>query len=68
MSLYIKDPPNAKNNLLDTVNGFLKVAGHKINLQKSVAFLYNNDQTEKEYVKTILFTVASKIIKYLEKI
>jgi hypothetical protein len=37
------------------------VAGHKINLQKSVSFLYNNnEQIEKEYRKTIPFTIASK--------
>jgi hypothetical protein len=37
------------------------VAGYKITLQKSVAFLYtNNKQTEKEYMKRIPFTVASK--------
>jgi hypothetical protein len=43
------------------------VAGYKINLQKSLAFLYtNNEQIEKEYMKTIPFTVASKKkIKYL---
>jgi hypothetical protein len=37
------------------------VAGFKINLQKSLAFLYtNNGQTEKEYMETIPFTIASK--------
>jgi hypothetical protein len=37
------------------------VAGYKINLQKSLAFLYTkNEQTEKEYMETILFTIASK--------
>jgi hypothetical protein len=37
------------------------VVGHKINLQKSLAFLYNNnEQIEKEYMKTIPFTLASK--------
>jgi hypothetical protein len=43
------------------------VAGYKINLQKSLAFLYtNNEQTEKEYMETILFIIASKKkIKYL---
>jgi hypothetical protein len=43
------------------------VAEYKINLQKSLAFLYtNNEQTEKEYMETIPFTIASKKkIKYL---
>jgi hypothetical protein len=40
--------------LLDIINSFSKVAGYKTNLQKSVVFLYtNNEQTEKEYRKTI---------------
>jgi hypothetical protein len=42
------------------------VAGYKINLQQSLAFLYtNNEQIEKEYMETIPFTIASKKIKYL---
>jgi hypothetical protein len=46
--LYLKDPENSTKKLLDFVNTFRKVAGHKISLQKSVAFLHtNNEQTEK---------------------
>jgi hypothetical protein len=42
------------------------VARYKINLQKSLAFLHtNNKQTEKEYMESIPFTIASKKIKYL---
>jgi hypothetical protein len=42
------------------------VAGYKINLQKSLAFLYiNNKQTEKEDMETIPFTIDSKKMKYL---
>jgi hypothetical protein len=42
------------------------VAGYKINLQKSLAFLYtNSEQTEKEHMETIPFTIVSKKIKYL---
>jgi hypothetical protein len=48
------------------INSFSNVAGYKINLQKSLAFLYtNNKQTEKEYMETIPFTIASKKKKYL---
>ena len=48
------------------INEFNKVAGYKINIQKSVAFLYaNNELTEREIKKTIPFTNASKRIKYL---
>jgi hypothetical protein len=42
------------------------VAGYKINLQKSLAFLHtNNEQIKKEYMETISFTIASKRIKHL---
>ena len=45
---------------------FSKVAGYKINTQKSVAFLYtNNEPIEREIRKTTPFTMASKRIKYL---
>jgi hypothetical protein len=61
MILYIKDPKNSTPKLLDTINMYSKVAGYKINLQKSLAFLYtNNEQTEKEYMETIPFTIDSK--------
>jgi hypothetical protein len=66
MILHLKDPKNATQKLLDTINSYSKVAGYKINLQKSLAFLNtNNKQTEKEYMEAISFTIASKIIKYL---
>jgi hypothetical protein len=59
MILYLKDPKSSTQKLLDTINSYSKVAGYKIDLQKSLAFLYtNNEQTEKEYKKTIPFTIA----------
>jgi hypothetical protein len=61
MILYIKDKKNTTQKLLDTINSFSKVAGYKINSQKSVAFPYtNNEQTEKEYRKIIPAITASK--------
>jgi hypothetical protein len=61
MILYLKDPKNSMQKLLDTINSYSKVAGYKINLQKLLAYLYtNNKQTEKEYMETITFTIASK--------
>jgi hypothetical protein len=43
-----------------------KTQHNKINIEKSLTFLYtNNEQSEKEYMKTIPFTIASKQIKYL---
>jgi hypothetical protein len=58
MILYQKYIGNCtKKSPKDTMNSFSNVAGYKINLSKSVAFIYcNNEQIEKEYRKTILFT------------
>jgi hypothetical protein len=56
---YLKDPKISTTKLLDTINSFTNVAGHKTNLQKSVAFLtHKNEQSEKECRKTIPFTIA----------
>ena len=53
--------------LLKLINEYSKVAGYKINKQKSLAFLYtNNEKTEREIKETILFIIARKRIKYLE--
>jgi hypothetical protein len=61
MILYLKDPKTSIRKLLDTINSFSNVAGYKIDLQKSVAFLYtNNEQIEKGYRKTISFTISSR--------
>jgi hypothetical protein len=66
MILYLKDPKNSTQKLLETINSYSKVAGYKINLQKSLAFLYtNNEQTKKEYMETISFLIAPQKIKYL---
>jgi hypothetical protein len=73
MILYLKDPKNSTQKLLDTINSFSKVAEYKINLQKSVAFLFtNNEQIEKEYRKIIaskkcLGINLTKDVKYLCK-
>jgi hypothetical protein len=42
--LYLKDLKNSTHKLLDTMKSFSKVAGYKISLQKSIAFLYNNNK------------------------
>ena len=48
------------------IHEFSKVAGYKINAQKSVAFLYtNNEATEREIKELIPFTIAPKNINYL---
>ena len=66
MILYIENPKDSTRKLLELINEYSKVAGYKINTQKSLAFLYtNNEKTEREIKETILFTIAMKIIKYL---
>ena len=44
MILYIENPKDATRKLLELINEFGKVAGYKINAQKSLAFLYTNDE------------------------
>jgi hypothetical protein len=59
--LYLKEPKNSTPKHLYTINSYSKVTGYKINLQKSLAFLYTkNEHTEKEYMETIPFTIAKK--------
>ena len=67
MILYLENPKYSTKKLLELVKEFSKVAGYKINIQKSVAFLYaNNKLTEREKIKKIIqFTITSKRIKYL---
>jgi hypothetical protein len=66
MILYLKDPKNSTQKLLDTINSYSEMEGYKINLQNSLPFLYTNkEQTKKEYMETIPLTIASKKIKYL---
>ena len=61
MILYIENPKDATRKLLELISEFGKVAGNKINTQKSTAFLYtNNEISEKEMRETIPFTIASK--------
>ena len=67
MILYIENPKDSPRKLLELINEYSKVAGYKINIQKSLAFLYtNNEKVEKEIKETIPFTIATKRIKYLE--
>ena len=64
MILYIENTKDTPKKLLELTNEFGKVAGHKINIQKSVAFLYtNNKLSEREIKEIIPFKIASKIIK-----
>ena len=66
MTLYIENLKDSIRKLLELISEFSKVAGYKINTQKSLAFLYtNNENSEREMKESILFTIATKRIKYL---
>ena len=66
MTLYIENPKDSIRKLLELISEFRKVARYKVNTQKSLAFLYtNNEKSEREIKESIPFTIATKIIKYL---
>ena len=66
MILYVENPKDATRKLRELIIEFGKVAGYKINAQKSLAFLYtNNKRSEREIKETIPCTIATKRIKYL---
>ena len=63
---YIENHKDTTSKLLELINEYCKVVGHKINTQKSLAFLYtNNEKTEREIKETIPFTIETTGIKYL---
>ena len=66
MILYIENPKDSVRKLLELLREFSKVAGYKINTQKSLAILYpNNEKSEKEIKESTSFTNETKRIKYL---
>ena len=66
MILYIENPKDATRKLLQLINEFSKVTVYKIKTQKSLAFLYtNNEKSEREIKETIPFTTATTTKKYL---
>ena len=66
MILYIENPKDSIRKLLKRISEFSQVAGYKINTQKSLAFLYiNNEKSERQIKESISFTTATKRIKYL---
>ena len=63
---YIENPKGSTRKLLELINEYIKVAGYKIDTQKSLEFLYtNNERTEREIKETIPFNTGTKRIKYL---
>ena len=66
MILYTENPKDSIQKLLELTSEFSKIAGYKINTQKSLAFLYsNNEKSERKIKESIPFTTAKKRIKYL---
>ena len=66
MILYIENPKNTTRKLLELINEYSKIAGYKINTQKSLAFLYTStEKTEREIKETTAFIIAMKRIEYL---
>jgi len=66
MILHIENPKDSTQKLLELINKFTKAAGYKINIQKTVTFLYtNNEMLEEEYKDTIPFKSTPQKIKYL---
>ena len=64
--LYIENPKDSIRKLLELISDFSKVTGYKINTQKSLVFLYtNNEKSEREIKESVPFTIATKRIKYL---
>ena len=66
MILYVENPKETIRKLLELISEFSKVAGYEVNTQKSLAFLYtNNEKSEREIKESIPFTIPTKRIKYL---
>ena len=66
MILYTENPKDSIRKLLELISEFSKIAGYKINTQKSLVSLYTNDEkSEREIKESIPFTIATKRIKYL---
>ena len=61
---YIEKPKDTIRELLELIKELSKIVGYKINTQKSLAFLYtNNEKPEREIKESIPFTIATKIIE-----
>ena len=68
MILYIENPKETIRKLPELISEFSNVSEYKANTQKSLAFLYtNNEKTEREIKESVPFNTAIKRIKYLGK-
>ena len=60
MIFYIENPKDSTRKLLELMNEYSKVAGYKINTQKSLAFLYTNEKVEKDIKETSIHNCNKK--------
>ena len=61
MILYVENLKDSTRKLLELRNEFGKVEGYKINVQKSLAFLYTNEEkSERKIKEALLFTLQQK--------
>ena len=66
MILYIENPKHSTRKLIELINEYRKVSGYKVNTQRSLAFLYtNNEKIEREIKEKNPFTISMKRIKYI---
>ena len=66
MIVYIENPIDSAKKVLDLINEFGKTAGYKVNIQKSKAFLYTNNETSEAEIRgKIPFDIVTRKIKYL---
>ena len=66
MILFKENPKDTTRKLLELISEFSKVAGYKIHTQKSLVFLYsNNENSEREIKESIPFSIETKRIKYV---
>ena len=65
MILYLENPKDTTRKLLELISEYSKVAGYKINTEKSLAFLYTNNEKIEREIKEIPFIIVTKRIKYL---
>ena len=64
----IENPKGTTRKILNLISELYKVAGYRINIQKSATFLYpSNEITQRKFKETILFTIASKAKKLKQR-
>ena len=65
MILHVENPNNSTKTLLETISELSKVAGYKMNIEKTVAFMYtNNEAAERQIKELIPSTTVPKIYRY----